>query len=103
VVQVGVKVVDSDSVDTKDLHEGGIAKTVVLVAEGVLALGRVIASSTTGLVVNTNDLESVAALGVDEVPALDLEGIDGSCQGGRDGGEEAEGARELDSERKTHG
>lgn len=90
-VKLRVQVVDANRVDAEDLHEGGVAAAGLGLAEGVVAVGRV-AGGAAGLVVHANDLEAVARVRVDEVPALDLEGRDGGGQGRRDG---EQGGREL--------
>lgn len=81
-VHVGVNVVDADGVDTEDLHESCIAKTLVLVAEGVDAGSWVVSGRATGLVGDTDDLVSGTSLLVDEKGALDLDGRHGYSQGG---------------------
>jgi hypothetical protein len=82
VVQAGLEVVDTDSVDllrhellsriqgnistyTQALHEGSIAQTDLAIAERVELRSE--AGRTTGLVVDTNDLEAITVFGVDEV------------------------------------
>lgn len=72
-VDIWVQVVDSNGVDAKGLHEGGIAKADVGVAEGVLAQGRIIPRAATRLVGHADDLELLATLGVDKVVALNLQ------------------------------
>ena len=94
VVHVGVNVVDPDGVDAEDLHESCIAKTFVFVAEGVDAGAWVVASRTTGLVGDTNNLVSGTSGIVDEKGSLDVDGRHGGSQGG--GADEAkDGSLEL--------
>lgn len=80
VVQVGVQVVDTDGVGTETLEEGSIAHADISVAEGILVVLGIVASAAANLVVETNDLELLAALGYEGI-ALDGEGLDGSSQG----------------------
>lgn len=95
-VHVGVNVVDPDGVDAEDLHEGCIAKALVLVAEGVDAGARVVPSRATGLVGDTDNLVSGAGGVVDEKGTLDVDGRHGCSQGG--GTNEAEdGSLDLQS------
>jgi hypothetical protein len=87
VVQAGLEVVDTDSVDllkhelpsriqstistyTQALHEGSIAQTDLGIAKRVELRGE--ARGTTGLVVDTNDLEAITVVGVDEVLSCQL-------------------------------
>ena len=84
VVKVGVQVVDANRVDAEDLHERGVTAARLGLAEGVVAVGGV-PRGAAGLVVHADNLEAVAGVRVDEVPALDLEGRDGGGQGRRDG------------------
>lgn len=81
-VHVGVDVVDPDGVDAEDLHEGGIAKTLVLVAEGVDAGAWVVSGRATGLVGDTNNLVPGTSDVVDEKGTLDVDGRHGCSQGG---------------------
>lgn len=81
-VQVGVDVVDTDGVDTQHLHEGSIAKAVILVAQGVYSRAGVVASRATRLVGNTHNLEAVASGVVDEERTLNIDGGYGSGQRG---------------------
>lgn len=84
VVQVRVEVVDADRVDAEDLHKRGVASAGLGVTEGVMAVGGV-PGRATGLVVHADDLEAVAGVRVDKVPALNLEGRDGGGKRRRDG------------------
>ena len=77
-VQVGVQVIDPDRVDAQGLHQGGVTKTDVLVRERVAAVTGVISGTSTRLIGDTDDLEGVASLGVDELVALHLERLHGS-------------------------
>ena len=87
VVQAGLEVVDTDSVNllrhellsriqgnistyTQALHEGSIAQTDLAIAERVELRSE--AGGTTGLVVDTNDLEAITVVGVDEVLSCQL-------------------------------
>lgn len=74
-VDVGVQVVDTDGVDTKDLHQSSITLALLRVAEGVLARHGVVAGTASWLVSHTDNLELVARVGVDEFLALDFEGL----------------------------
>lgn len=87
VVDVGVKVVDANSVDTQNLHQSSISEALLLVAQRILSSGRVVAGAAAGLVGHSDDLELVASLGVDEVGSLDLEGSDGTNYRGPKGHE----------------
>lgn len=87
VVGVGVEIIDTDSVDTKHLHEGRIAKAGALVRERVTGTGPVEARAATRLVGNADNLEAVASGLVGEVAALDLDGRHGGGQ--RCGADEA--------------
>lgn len=91
-VQVGIQVVHTDGIDTKNLHQGSISHADVTVAEGVLALVRLVAGRATGLVGDTDDLETVAGRGVDEVVAFDFHGLHG---GGQSCAERDQGGLEL--------
>lgn len=81
-VNVGVNVVYPDGVHAEDLHEGCIAKALVLVAEGVDAGSRVVSGRATGLVGDTDDLVSGTSGVVDEEGTLDVDGRHGCSQGG---------------------
>lgn len=81
-VDVGIDVVDTDSVDTEHLHESGVAKAVVLVRQRVLANVRVVARATARLVGDTDDLVAVTTVIVDEVLAIDSDDRHGSGQVG---------------------
>lgn len=87
VVDIGVKVVDADGVDTKNLHESSISHTLILVAQRVLSRGRVVTGTTSRLVGHTNNLELVASFGVDEVSSLDFQRRNGAHDRGPKGHE----------------
>jgi hypothetical protein len=82
VVQLGAKVVDTDRVDAQHLKECGISSAGFRVGEGILALFRLVSGLATWLIVDTNDLESLAVL-IDEIAALDLEGLERRGEGRR--------------------
>ena len=86
-VDIGVQVVNADGVDTKNLHESGIALALLGVAQGVLAGIRVVAGAASRLVGHTNDLELVTGIRVDEVLALNLERLKGADGRGGQGHE----------------
>lgn len=92
VVKVGVNVVDTNSVDAENLHERRITHASISIGQWVLFLIRLVASATTGLVADTNNLELVARVGIVEIIALDFEGFDGAD--GR-GGESHESSLDL--------
>ena len=78
-VDVGVKVVNTDGINTKNLHKSSISHTGFRMAQRVLSSGRVVTGTASRLVGHTNNLEFVASIGVDEVGSLDLQrrnGID---------------------------
>ena len=78
-VDVGVKVVNTDGINTKNLHKSSISHTGLRMAQRVLSSGRVVTGTASRLVGHTNNLEFVASIGVDEVGSLDLQrrnGID---------------------------
>lgn len=81
-VHVGVNVVDADSVDTEDLHESCIPKTLVLVAKRVDTGTWVVSGRATRLVGDTNDLVSGTSGIVDEKGTLDVDGRHCCSQGG---------------------
>lgn len=81
-VHVGVDVVDTDGVDAENLHESCIAKTLVLVAEGVDARPWVVSGRAAGLVGDTDDLVPGTSGVVDEKGTLDVDGRHGCSQGG---------------------
>jgi hypothetical protein len=87
VIDIRVKVVDADGVDTKNLHESSISHAFILVAQGVLPRGRVVAGTASRLVGHTNNLELVASFGVDEVSSLDLQRRNGTHNRGPEGHE----------------
>lgn len=95
VVDVRVKVVDTDGVDTENLHESGITLALLGVAEGIDAGLGVVASTASRLVGHTNDLELVAGVGIDELLALDLQGLDSGDGRGGQGAEGHESRLEL--------
>lgn len=81
-VQVGVDVVDTNGVDTQNLHQSSITKAVILVAERVDSGRGVVASRATGLVCDSHDLEAVTSGIIDEERALHVNGGDGGGQRG---------------------
>lgn len=84
-VLVGVQVVDTNGIDTHNLHEGSISQASFRIAEGIGAVEGE-AGAATGLVCDTDDLELVASLGVVEFIALDFQR--------RYGGDERRGKRD---------
>jgi hypothetical protein len=71
VVEVGVQIVDSNSVDTKNLQQGGVTAADLAVRERILAVAGIIPSASTDLVGHTNNLKLIASVGVDKAAALD--------------------------------
>lgn len=93
-VQVGIDVVNTNGIDTEQLHDGGITEAGVLVGQRVHSTGGRVASAAARLVCDADDLVSVTGRIVDEVAALDLDGGDSS--GHRGGAEQAQdGSSEL--------
>ena len=72
-VEIRAQVIDADRVHAENLHQGGIAKTVFLSAEGVEAFVGLVAARTTRLVGDADNLEAVACRGVDEGVVLDFQ------------------------------
>lgn len=92
-VQIGVQVVDADSVDAHDLHECRIAQASVGMAEGILSCFGIVSCAATGLIRDTGNLKHIAVI-IDKVGALDLERLDSS----HDRGEEShEGRLDLET------
>lgn len=81
-VDIGVNTVDTDSVHSEHLHEGGISKAGVLVRQRILSSIWVKACAATRLIGNTNDLVPIACSIVDKVAALDVNGRHSSGQRG---------------------
>lgn len=73
VVRIGIQVVNTNGVDAHDLHKGSIAKALVRVAERIAIL-RIEAGATAGLVGNADNLELVARCWVDEFVTLNFKG-----------------------------
>lgn len=71
-VLVGVQVVDTNGIDTHNLHEGSISQASLRIAEGIRAFEGE-AGASTGLICDTDNLELVASLGVVELVALDFQ------------------------------
>ena len=71
-VNIGVKIVDTNSIHTQNLHQGGIAKASVRVPEGIIGVRIIECGAPTRLIRHTGDLELVSSFGVDEFIALNL-------------------------------
>lgn len=93
-VDIRVKVVDADGVDTKNLHECSITLALLRVAQRVNASLGVVASTASRLVGHTDNLELVASVGVNELLALNLKGLDSSNGRGSQGAQGHEGRLE---------
>lgn len=81
-VQGRVDVVRADGVDSEILHECCIAQTDLRVGERVAAVGSV-TSLAAGLIVDSEDHEAVASLGVDELLLVDLNGVQSEGEGAK--------------------
>lgn len=87
VVQRGVDVVHADGVGTELLEHDGIAQADRLVRQGVTTLLRLVACLASGLVVDADNDEALLAHAVDEILALDLDGMDRDCDAGQEPGD----------------
>lgn len=88
-VDVRIQVVNTDRIDTKNLHESSISHAFVFVTERISSAGRIVTGTASRLVGHTNNLEFVASLGVDEVSSLDFQrrhGADNRGPKGHEGG-----------------
>ena len=81
-VDVRAQVIYTDGVDAQNLHQRSIAHANSSIAKRVDAALGLVAGRSSGLVGHTNNLKTVASLGVDEVVALDIQGRDGGHEGG---------------------
>jgi hypothetical protein len=95
-VEIGVEVVDADGIHpwipgqreqearsdirTQPLHQGGISKTHIAIAQRVDAAAWFEPGRPAWLVGDADELEAVARLRVDKIGALDLNALDGSSK-----------------------
>jgi hypothetical protein len=75
VVDIGVQVVNTDSIDTENLHESSITQALLLVTQRVLARLGVVSGTAPRLVGHSNDLEGIAVI-IDKASSVNLERLD---------------------------
>jgi len=78
VIGGGIDIVDANGVDTELLQNDGIAKTGIAVAQNIVARLVVKGSLTTGLVVNTDNLQTLLGNRVYEGNSADIGGLEGT-------------------------
>ena len=97
VVGIGVEVVNTNGVDSKNLHQSGVSQAGVRVAKRVAIAG--VSRAATRLVSHADNLKLLAGGAVDEVGPLDLHLGDSRHERSRKG---HDGGRELDVKGQHH-
>lgn len=74
-IEIGVQVVDTDSIDTQALHQSSISHTHIAITQWIDTTSWIEARTSTRLVCDTQQLESISCDRIDKISALDLDSL----------------------------